>query len=157
MLGTYKVTTISDYINTSFSVYKKDILANFYKQVNDEELKGESCRQYNFHFYLGLYLVILVYKEFLKYPLKDWSYFETKYNLKVLKDCLLCHNVDLNTILTSFQLPIITGDGINFREIEQTLEVEPTLIPIIVIPIKIDLKALLKKENKCSLSLTCIV
>jgi hypothetical protein len=157
MLGTFKpVTNIEDFINTSFSIYKKDILINFYKQIKDEELKGESCRQYNFSFYLALYLITLVYKEFLKYPLKDWSYFEDKYNLKKLKECLLCNNIDLNKILKSFQLPIVTGDGINFMEVEENLEVEPTTLLVTLSDIVIiDLKKLLNTEDKCELSLIC--
>jgi len=141
MLGTYKnPSNIENYINNIFKINKNSIVTNFLKQINDEQLKGESCRQYNFSFYLALYLVILVYNDVLKYPNKTWDYFVSKYNLLEHKKCLACTGINLDTILTSFMLPPINTSGIEGVQIEQTLEVEPidlTEPTIIVAPVKI--------------------
>jgi len=141
MLGTYKnPSNIENYINNIFKINKNSIVTNFLKQINDEQLKGESCRQYNFSFYLALYLVILVYNDVLKYPNKTWDYFVSKYNLLEHKKCLACTGINLETILTSFMLPPINTSGIEGVQIEQTLEVEPidlTEPTIIVAPVKI--------------------
>ena len=127
MLSTYKSpTNLEIYINNAFKAYKNNIVSNFLGEIKDEQLKGESCKQYNFSFYLALYLVTLVYKDVIKYPNKNWNYFVTKYKLKEYKKCLSCSGINLNNILFSFNLPsIIEQSGIEDLEVEETLEVEP--------------------------------
>lgn len=151
MLSTYKTpSAIESYINNIFKVNKNSIVSNFLKQINDEQLKGESCRQYNFSFYLSLYLVILVYNDFLKYPNKTWSYFVSKYNLLEHKKCLACDGINLDTILASFMLPPLNISGIEGMQIEQNLEVEPVdLTETTTIITPINLLGLLQSGKTC--------
>lgn len=146
MLGTYKnLTNIESYINTAFKLYKASIIKNFLAQVNDEELKGENCRQYNFSFYLAVYLVTIVYQDVIKYPSKSWDYFVTKYDLEKYKKCLACDGIKLDDILISFTLPpVAVSSGINNLQIEKTFEIEPTdLTPIVIEPTIVDLSTIL--------------
>lgn len=145
---------IQSYINQSFLKYKNDLINNFLNQVKDEELKGESCKQYNFHFYLALYLVTLVYQDFIKNSENNWEFYIKKYNLYKLRDCLLCNNINLNDVLNAFELPILTGNGINFLEVEETLEIEPIDLSNNQ-NIKIDLISLLNYSNYCKLKNIC--
>lgn len=146
MLGTYKnPTNLELYINNAFKSYKNSIVNNFLGQVKDEQLQGESCKQYNFSFYLAIYLVTLVYQDVMKYPAKDWSYFVTKYKLNDLKKCLSCSGINLDTILKIFTLPNVgLTSGIESTEIEETFQIEPTdLTPVVVVTTTVDLSTIL--------------
>lgn len=146
MLGTYKSpTNLENCINTAFKLFKTSIIKNFLSQVNDEELKGESCKQYNFSFYLAIYLISIVYQDVIKYPKQNWNYFVIKYKLETYKKCLACSGINLDDVLKCFNLPtVIIGLGINSIKIESTFIIEPTnLTPTVVEVVQIDLTTIL--------------
>lgn len=118
---------IRQYWKEYWDLYRTDIMALTDSQINDEDALGVSCKQYRImQYYLGFYLVVMIYLEMIATKINTWSYYVNKYDLKNKKYNLGCNNISLDKILEIFGLPTVVGSGIEHMNIEGVFIVEPS-------------------------------
>ena len=99
--GTYK---------TAFNLLKSDILYTQNKMINDERITGKSCKCKDLvKFYAAIQYAQLV-KMFLNErhdlvdPTEGEKIWETKFEYQKVKKCLGCKGIDLDAILTIYEV-----------------------------------------------------
>lgn len=112
-------TAISNY----FSAFKSDIVALHQTQWNSEDLKGKSKSQWMvMQYYNLMYLLILVHKEVTRTKHLDysWSYYEQKFNLVAVRECMGCYGINWNKAIEAFDLNNLVPGGIEDMSLEET-------------------------------------
>ncbi len=122
------------------------------KQWKEEDISGSSKVQYKvMSYYSAMYLALLIRTEVDKGYNTDWSYYITQYNLREVRKELACCKIDLDDILACFQLPAVSAtSGVGAVEIESTLIVEPTTLPVVIEPTIVDINELLNNPSTCT-------
>jgi hypothetical protein len=107
-------------------LYGNTILSISDKWLNDEAIRGRSCKQYKVNqYYYAFYLGLLIKTELLHGYTTDKDYYYTKYNLVDLKNKLACNNISLTDILNIFDISFTESTGIEGISIEDGFIVEP--------------------------------
>lgn len=122
------------------------------KQWKKEDISGSSKTQYKImSYYSAMYLALLIRLEIDKGYNTDWSYYITKYNLREVRKELACCKIDLDDILACFGLPTISVlQGVGGMQVETTLIVQPTTLPVVSEPTIVDIEELLNYPSKCT-------
>ena len=118
-------------IAAAFRRYRTDILALHTTMWNQEDYRGSSCIQYKImHYYLAIYLATLIYCEASNEIENTSAYYETKYNLDVLREKFACNGISLNNIFLDFGIafPSDCGEGIECMELESNFIIEPSTL-----------------------------
>lgn len=113
-------------IYNSIKGKKETLIANSKSFVKKEKLYGKDCNVYKYSMeFAAMFLVGLIYDEYLWGLNNEWSYYVTKYDLENKRKCLACYGVSLDYYLGKFGLiPDSNGflSGIENMKIEQTFE-----------------------------------
>lgn len=122
-------TSVHDY----FNLHKEDILYITTRQWNDEDLKGETLRQWKImQYYYFMYFLILLYEEIER--TKDlgysWDYYADKFSIEAIKKCITCDNIAWDKSLEAFNIPYnFITQGIEFLGIEESLHITGNELP----------------------------
>lgn len=117
-------------LNSFFVKYKETIFALHTKEFKEESIYDKSCLQFKvLDYYSAFYLVSFIYQDILENPVKEWSYYVTKYELEKLSKCYACKGIKLQEVFKLFGYPFIPCDGgIECIDIEYDNIVEPTTV-----------------------------
>lgn len=146
-----KTTELETYINNAFKLYRTSLLTLHSKQWKEEDISGASCIQYKiYQYHLAVYYTILIYSEVQQGINSDWEYYKDKYKIETITKSLACDGINLDAILNEFGLPIISSEGgIESLEIEQSFEIEPTILSSETEYNNVDIQSLLDNPSTC--------
>lgn len=152
-LSTYnKPTFLEERINEAFLYYEKEIIALHKEGWNEEDLNEVTSKHFKVEQYQAIIqLIILIYLEIIRGVNTDWEYYVNKYKLDSYKKCLICYQINIDKILSIFQLPSVGETGINFSQIENSFIVEN--LQQVVSPITSNFLSILEGGSYCELKL----
>jgi len=146
-----KNTVLETYISKSFQLYKDKIIELHNEQFKQEDITGESKKQFKvLNYHIAILYVILIYNDIITKSnnLLNWEYYNTKYEIDKYRISFACKGVDIDKILNIFNLPYINSNGIENMGIESNFIIEPLgIIPLI--PVSFDINKLLSETSDC--------
>jgi len=121
-------TVLESYISQSYKLYEDDIMTLHIEQFNQEDICGESKKQFKvLNYHIATLYVVFIYNDIVSRTnnLLEWSYFEEKYCVDKYRDAFACKGIDLDKILNIFGLPYVSSNGIGGMQIETNFVIEP--------------------------------